>query len=226
MIIGNGLLAQAFSSEFSDDADHIIFASGVSNSQEDRPQAFARERELLLSTLAENKKLVYFSTCSVHDPALSLSLYVRHKIEMEKLILNSTKNMVFRLPQVVGKTQNPHTLTNYLYRQISTRSSFKIWLDARRYLIDVADVASIAAYLIKNDQSGGLITNISYPHSISILDLVGIFENLLEIPAIYDTVNAGAAYEIDTLTAKETAIKIGTHFNQDYVRKTIHQYYA
>lgn len=226
MIIGNGLLAQAFLSDFDDDADHIIFASGVSNSQEERPQAFARERELLLSALAKNKKLIYFSTCSVHDPALSLSFYVRHKMEMEELTLNSKKNTVFRLPQVVGKTQNPHTLTNYLYRQISTRSSFKIWLDARRYLIDIADVASIATYLLKNDQTGGLITNISCPHSVSILDLVGIFENLLEIPAIYDTVNAGASYEIDTLMANETAIKIGTNFNQDYVRKTIYQYYA
>ncbi len=98
MIIGNGLLAQAFSPVFANDAHVIAFASGVSNSRETRAEAFARERELLTSTLEREKFILYFSTCSVHDPELAESPYVRHKIDMEHLVCNAAQKAIFRLP--------------------------------------------------------------------------------------------------------------------------------
>jgi len=122
MIIGTGLIAQAFIQHFEDDPNVIIFASGVSNSRENRSQAFLRERQMLIEALSFQKMLVYFSTCSVCDPELQTSPYVMHKKEMEVFVAHSAKDYaIFRLPQVVGETPNPNTLTNYL---LTFRSSF------------------------------------------------------------------------------------------------------
>ena len=67
MIVGNGLIAKAFDN-FKDDKV-IIFASGVSNSLEQRKQEFDREENILSNVINENpeKKIVYFSTCYFND---------------------------------------------------------------------------------------------------------------------------------------------------------------
>lgn len=70
MIVGNGLIASAFSSYFRDDPNVVVFASGVSNSRECRGEAFQRERQMLMDALRLEKFMLYFSTCSVNDPEL------------------------------------------------------------------------------------------------------------------------------------------------------------
>src|SRR4051812_10768662 len=170
MIIGNGLLAQAFAPLFRDDADVMVFASGVSNSRETRAEEFARERELLEEALALDKFTVYFSTCSVHDAEQAASPYVIHKRELEQMVRErATLSTIFRLPQVVGATPNPFTLTNYLFEQISTGKPFHVWLNARRNLIDVADVARIGERLIREHKADNLTTNIACPFSIRVI---------------------------------------------------------
>ncbi|MFZ6846091.1 NAD-dependent epimerase/dehydratase family protein [Undibacterium sp. RuTC16W] len=226
MIIGNGLLARAFAPLFASDARHLIFASGVSNSLETNAEAFAREKVLLTSALTQNKTTVYFSTCSVYDPKLTESPYVRHKIEMEELVLNAGAMTVFRLPQVVGKTNNPHTLTNYLHQQISSRLPFKIWRHARRNLIDVQDVSSIATYLLRHQHTANQIINIANPLSTSIQDLVKIFENTLDIQALCEVLESGASYDIEATIAIRAASCMGIHFDHTYVNNLIRKYYA
>jgi nucleoside-diphosphate-sugar epimerase len=226
MIIGNGLLAQAFAPTFTDDPDVIVFASGVSNSRETRPEAFARERALLSATLTRNGFILYFSTCSTHDPELVGSPYVRHKIEMERLAQSAARCAIFRLPQVVGHTPNPHTLTNHLHRQISAGTPVQVWLHARRNLIDVSDVAAIVTRLVRNHQADRVVTNIACPFSIAIPDLVRIFEQVLDIRAVCDNVDAGASYDIEAGLAIETARQAGIRFDQHYVSNLIWKYYA
>lgn len=71
MLIGSGLLAQAFAIQFSQRDDVCIYAAGVSNSSCIDVQEFERERRLLSETLVKAKQtgvFVYFSTCSVGDP--------------------------------------------------------------------------------------------------------------------------------------------------------------
>ena len=69
MVIGDGMMAQAFGA-FQGEPGVVVFASGVSNSLETRPEVFARERRLLERTRAAHPEalLVYFGTCSVDDP--------------------------------------------------------------------------------------------------------------------------------------------------------------
>ena len=226
MIIGNGLLAQAFAPLYANDTQHLIFASGVSNSQETCSDAFSREHKLLTAAIDQKKTIVYFSTCSIEDPQLVDSQYVQHKLNMEELVLNAGKAAIFRLPQVVGHTQNQHTLTNFLFRQISTSSPFKVWQHARRNLIDIDDVVSVASCLLNELHAENSITNIANPSSIAIHELVQIFEELLDIRAYCDIVDAGASYAIDAGLAITAANQVGIVFDQNYVKNLIKKYYA
>lgn len=227
MIVGKGLLAQAFTPAFAAGHNIVMFASGVSNSQEKRPEEYAREREMLEQALELNRFLIYFSTCSVSDVELQHSPYVQHKQAMEALILERARQKaIFRLPQVVGSTPNPHTLTNYLHEQISTGVPFKVWLHARRNLIDVADVAAIVCHLVDNHAADGIVTNVASPQSVGILELVHIFEEVLGLPARYETVDAGASYDIEAGLALRTAAEAGITFGPDYATKLVKKYYA
>jgi len=51
MVIGNGSIAKVFKQEFENDDSVIIFASGVSNSNEKNLSEYQRETILLQNTL-------------------------------------------------------------------------------------------------------------------------------------------------------------------------------
>ncbi|MGB9988380.1 NAD-dependent epimerase/dehydratase family protein [Massilia sp. SM-13] len=226
MIIGNGLLAKAFSAEFAPDTGAIVFASGVSNSRETRPEAFERERTLLEQALGQEKRLMYFSTCSIQDPDLAGSAYVRHKLAMEELIRQrAPKYAIFRLPQVVGHTPNPHTLTNYLHHIIESGDVFHVWTRARRNLIDVDDVVGIAHQLLVRGDAENRILNIACPFSIPVIELVKVFENVMGRKANYDLVEAGGSYAIDVTEAMQAAKEAGIVIDAGYIDKLIRKYY-
>jgi len=226
MIIGNGLIAESFKSYFDADLDFIVFASGVSNSGETNISEFVRERSLLLDAIEQNKFLLYFSTCSIYDPELQNSLYVKHKKEMEMLVSRSRKYMIFRLPQVVGKTRNPNTLTNYIYNRIVSGMKFQIWKKAYRNIIDVEDVAAIVNYLVRRAQVNNEIVNVACPFSISISTLVSTFESVLGVAADYDLIDSGSSYPIDTNFVLQAAHELDIDFNSAYVNKLISKYYS
>ncbi len=226
MIVGNGLVATALNSYFMDDPDVLVFASGVSNSRENRSEAFLRERQMLIRALCDKKFTLYFSTCSVNDSELIDSPYVIHKNEMETLVRSSGDYAIFRLPQVIGKTQNPNTLANYLYKHIISEAHFQIWRHARRNIIDVDDVASIITYLVKTNGIKGVTINIACPFSISIPQLVKTFELVTGKKANYSFVEGGGRYSIDSNLATEVAKKIGVNFDDTYIEKLIRKYYG
>lgn len=227
MIIGNGLLAKAYAPYFVDKQDVIVFASGVSNSRETDPEEFARERRMLEKALAQEKKLVYFSSCSIADPDQVNAPYVLHKQAQEKLIAERARNYaIFRLPQVVGRIDNPHTLTNYLYQTIASGDVFHIWTRARRNLIDVDDVAAIGARLLERGDADNRITNIACPFSVAILDLVRIFEQVMDRRAYYDLIDSGGSYAIDVELAMSAAAEAGIVIDDNYINQLIRKYYA
>lgn len=226
MIIGNGLVASAFKSYFGDDADLIVFASGVSNSRERRGEEFLREKQMLMECMRYEKFTLYFSTCSVNDPELLDTPYVVHKKEMETLVRSAKDHAIFRLPQVVGKTPNPNTLTNYIYQQIISGSNFQVWRYAKRNLIDIDDVASIVSYLVRSSLANGTTTNVASPFSISIPLLVSVFELVLGKKANYELIDAGGTYSIDLGLATEAANRSGVDFDETYIEKLIRKYYG
>jgi nucleoside-diphosphate-sugar epimerase len=226
MIIGNGLIARAFKSYFDKDSDFIVFASGVSNSSETNLNEFNRERSLLLNAIAENKFLLYFSTCSVYDIELQNSLYVQHKKDMEALVYGSRQFMIFRLPQVIGKTENQNTLTNYIFSHIVNGLKFNVWKKAQRNIIDVEDVASIVNYFIRHTDINNSVINVACSFSISIPNLISVFEKVIGISAKYDLIDSGVPYPIDTALVLEVLPKLGINFEDDYLEKVIRKYYC
>ena len=76
------------------------------------------------------------------------------------------------------------------------------------------------------DPDVGVITNVASPSHIGILQLVHIFEEVLDQRAVYDTVEAGATYEIEAELALRTAHDAGIVFGPDYVPNLIRKYYG
>jgi len=225
MIIGNGLIASAFKEAFSKSADILIFASGVSNSQESNPENFYREKKLLLETIREEKLFIYFSTCSLNDESVKNSPYGLHKQSMESIVKLCDRFIIFRLPQVVGQSKNQSTLTNYLYKVISNNMRFSLWQYAYRNLIDIDDVTSIANELIRNPLNYGSTINIANRLMISMPNLVEIFEIVLNKKAKYDPINISSNFKVDTELSDNIALNLGINFDNQYIQRIITKYY-
>ena len=99
MVIGNGLIASAFKKSYQNDDRYVIFASGVSNSNETNVNSFIREELLIRETLTKNKDkhFIYFTSF------IYFKKYGLHKIYMEDIIRGSGVDYtIFKLPQVIG----------------------------------------------------------------------------------------------------------------------------
>lgn len=226
MIIGSGLVARAFTPLFADDARTVIFASGVSNSSETDPAAFARERVMLEQCLAGDiDRLVYFGSCNVVNP-LQDSPYFQHKRAMEALVAAHPAGTVLRLPQVVGHTRNPNTLTNFLRDRILAGDPLTVWTRACRNLIDIDDVVRIAAQLLSGTGPVPKVASIASPWSLPMTEIVGLFESVLGRRAQIIAVDRGEEMRIDTALAERTARDIGLDFGPDYPLRVIHKYYG
>lgn len=228
MIIGSGLLAKAFVPSFLHREDVCIYAAGVSNSSCIDVREFARERERLESALRQTihvEAFVYFSTCSVFDPEAFNTPYVQHKLAMEEMVRSHPNNLIFRLPQVAGKTPNPHTLLNFLYARISRSESFKLWSKAKRNIIDVVDVVSIAQQLISTESTRNNTYNIANVFSYPMIDVVRAMERVVGKSAVYDIELRGSEYFIDTCAIFPMLEKSGVKFGNDYLEKVINKYY-
>lgn len=132
MVIGDGDIAAAIP----DRDDLIFFASGVSNSQEDRESEYQREIALL-SRQDRNKRLVYFSSLSVF---YSTSRYADHKRAVEATIKKYSKYYCIVRLGNIDWGKNPHTLINYLkahpeaeikdeYRFVISKEEFALWMN-------------------------------------------------------------------------------------------------
>lgn len=228
MLIGSGLLAQAFTKQFSQRDDVCIYAAGVSNSSCTDVQEFERERRLLSETMGKAKHagaFVYFGTCSVADPDVQNTPYVQHKLEMEQLVAEHRHYLIFRLPQLAGKTPNPHTLLNFLYARISRSEAFNLWRKAKRNIIDIDDVVVIAGRLI-DDAVQNTTLNIANPINYSMTDIVGAMERAVGKRAIYYDVNRGSEYTIDVSAILPLVGSIGLQFGSDYLDKVIQKYFG
>ena len=130
MIIGNGMIAKAFVSSQLDKQGIFIFASGVANSATTNKEDFLREKIFLIQYLKKcspSEIFLYFGTCSIYDPSAQLSDYVKHKVNMENIVLAHSAGMVIRLPQVAGPGANAHTLLRFLCNRISEKKEFNVW---------------------------------------------------------------------------------------------------
>jgi nucleoside-diphosphate-sugar epimerase len=174
MIIGNGLIAQSFKPFFDKYQDTaILFASGVSNSKLIHESEYGREKVMLEKALAQNKLVIYFSTCSIFDSTLQASRYINHKLEMESLIAKNDNYLIIRLPNVVGKTGNPNTMFNFFVNQIITGKKIEVMNKASRYIIDSVDVAYWTMELIEAGFKKNIV-NLALPIKYKVVEIIEI----------------------------------------------------
>jgi nucleoside-diphosphate-sugar epimerase len=183
MIIGNGLIAKAFIESGFNHNDYVIFASGVSNSNETDRKEFLREHTLLLQTIEQNpnKKLIYFT--SILSETIS-NEYYHHKKVMEKAIEIRTKDyIIYRIPQLIGKICNKFNLIHFLKDSIENNKEITIYNGINRAIFDVQDLVNFVNY--SKDKINRNYVNVSYIEKLSVLDLVNLISSIIGKNAIY-----------------------------------------
>lgn len=162
MIYGSGMIASALGP--TDCEEDILFASGVSNSMEADEKAFQREENLLIEAIQKNALSIgiihYFSTAGVEMLTSKSRPYFHHKKKMEERLIDSvpaSKLRIYRLPNVVGHSNNPNTLTNFIYRSIQIGKTDSLDFEAPRELLDIA---KISPYVISSRKSKQVILRI------------------------------------------------------------------
>jgi nucleoside-diphosphate-sugar epimerase len=224
MLIGNGTIAGSFR-EFESNNDFAIFAAGVSNSKASLAHEFERESNLLEKTIEEYAHLmhfIYFSTCSIYDPSESASAYVLHKLDMEKLIKNRCSNYhIFRVSNVVSNTKNKVTIFHFL---INNR--FNLWVGANRNILDLGDMAQAIRHILLNKLFQNQTINIANPKNYSIKYIVSEMEQFLNCSAVYDEVDRGANFVIDTKIITDIYSQLGINFDETYLFRLLSKYYS
>jgi nucleoside-diphosphate-sugar epimerase len=229
MIIGSGLLAKSFGIHLKTQDDVCIYAAGVSNSSCTDHREFEREQTRLLDAfrhLPGPVLFVYFSTCSISDPSAQGTSYVEHKTRMETLVKERSRYLIFRLPQVAGRTPNPHTLLNYLFARIIRSERFEIWGYATRNIIDAGDIVRIASDLINVDGACNETINIASTRCYGMLEVVTAMGRVLNHTPIFDIIDRGSSYDIDTSRISASLERCRIYFSNYYLDQVLWKYYG
>lgn len=223
------MLATSFSPDYGGSGAVLIHAAGVSNSSCVDPREFEREGALLQDSLSEHQDaevFVYFSTCSVLDPDLRGAPYVLHKKEMERLVRSHPHHLILRLPQLAGRSKNPHTILNFLYGKISRSERFTVWRNATRNVIDVEDVVKIARRLIGETGIRRDTLSIANTRNHGVDDIVSVFEAICGKTSIYDVIDKGRPYAIDVQRIMPLLRAAEVDFGPDYLYDVLRKYYG
>ena len=226
MIIGNGLIANAFK-EFKKDSDVLIFASGISNSSLNSSKDFERELHLLNEHIQTEMLLVYFSTVSVFDKTLSSSPYILHKKKIEDLISENCKSYItIRLPNVVGKTSNQHTLTNFISAKITKGETLKIHKNASRFLMDIDDVSALVTKIISENKFHNKTINVCFNNPIRLPELIKIYSDVLKAEIKTIELERGNTYDVENGEFSAFIKNQNITISGDYNRSLIKKYYG
>lgn len=226
MIIGRGLLGSLFVEDDRDDT--VFFASGVSNSLENRPEEFMREENLVTKTLSENpdKIFIYFSTCSVYDSSKTESSYVLHKLKMEQIIKNQCeKYLILRVSNAVGNGGNPNLLMNYLIRSINQNEIINVHTKATRNLIDAEDIKNITFQLLEKSELNKIV-NVAYIQNYSIIEILEIIERFYDKKLSLNLIKSGSGYDINVPDVEYYFQENGLTDKDSYLNRILKKYYS
>lgn len=219
MVVGSGLIANKFKGI----ENALVFASGISNSSENDPREFEREKELLTSVVQFKTKapIIYFSSISV---LTQVTPYTAHKREMESFVRGfGIDYFIFRLPQLVGNGGSPKNLINFMVEKIKAGEQIQIY-NTRRSLLDVDDARQIVEYVIQNFTPNKTL-NVGGVQPLSILEIVDILQSLLKVNTtiIKNDDNIPDQYVINSEEVEEAIRVIGISHDL-YTKKILAKY--
>jgi len=234
-VYGKGFIAKALRKLKNNKFRNLYFyASGISNSKIKSNNELIREKKKIKSFLrfySSKKTLVYISTISIFDASMRNTDYVKNKLFIENFLKSKVKKLlIIRLPQIAGKTNNEYTILNYIYKKIKKRETLVIWKNVERSIIGIDDLLKILRAILKKNFDINLNEiNIINPNLIKILDIVRIFEKLLEVKAKYKLVILKNYKEsFYNLLIKKNIYQKQINIickKKNYVKKTILKYY-
>lgn len=225
MIIGNGMLARAFE-DFRYNDRFLIFASGVSNSNELRNKEFKREEKLLLESLKDNgnKLFVYFSSCDVVYADVLGNAYYYHKQEMEEIVKREAREYyIFRLPQIVGTSNNKHSLINFFIDSIFYEKEFFLWDSAYKNIIDIDDAKKMVKHVINGRFNVNYTMNIINKKNYPVSYIVELLEEILKKKAKVKIINKGFKPEYMTSHYFD---EFNSVFGDEYLKTSLIKHYT
>jgi len=227
MVIGSGMIAKRFN-DYAENNRLLIFASGVSHSLLNDPNAFEREKELLFDKIKNHsqKNLVYFSTCGIYDPSMKNSPYILHKLELENIIKTSgVSYTIFRVSNPVGKTENFHTVLNFFIKNIREKKEFTAWKYVSRNLIDIDDMYLICHYILSKSLFRNHTINIANPVNYSVISIIRAIEEHFEIKGNYRLADKGNSPLIDISAIQPIISELAIDFNNVYLSSLLQKYF-
>jgi nucleoside-diphosphate-sugar epimerase len=142
MVIGNGLIARAFS-EYDKNDRYVIFASGVSDSSCVSEESFSKEIDMVESHFGTRSKFIYFSSTMLMEKETE---YFLHKRKIEDLISKNIEDyIIFRLPNIIGKGGNCNNIFNLFKDKIKNGDRI-VAIDSTRSMVDIEDLVRICEY--------------------------------------------------------------------------------
>ena len=227
MVIGSGLIGSIFY-KYKEDENVVIFASGISNSQNNVAEDMKREENLILQIIEKytDKLIVYFSTCSIYDESKKEDPYILHKLNIESILATKHKNyLIFRITNPIGKTKNKTTFLNYFIDKIKNDENFEVWSKSSRNIIDIEDLYKICDFIIRDNKNKNKIINIGSPNFYSTSDIVNQIESHLNKKGRYHIVNKGGAPIFDNSISNEVSKFLNINFKNDYLDKILKKYF-
>lgn len=221
MIIGNGLIGEAFKKDEKRYENYVVFASGVSNSSENSLDNFKREKDLVIKIISENPNLtfIYFSSVLV---GIIDNDYYNHKLDIENTIKEKAKKyIIFRIPQLVGRTGNKNNLINFITNLVKNDKPVNCYKNVYRSLLDIEDLTNIVNYCCDTYNETVFISGIE---KVPVLNIINEISALLNKEPIINEVDspfqnnwfiensdvvkyAIKYHKIDTLTYTNNVIK-------------------
>jgi len=228
MVLGNGMIASAFKKV--DMPDVLFAASGLSNLKGADTGERLREQNLIREQILmhPDKLFLYISSYSIDDQYPENNTpYLEHKLQMEKLVQAIAKRfLIIRTSNVVGNSRQPGNLMNFICDHLKTGTSFEVWTHTSRNLIDVSDLAAMAAESIKM----GCINKTLYlihPTDIPIYDIVRHFEAFSGLAGKYSLVAKGVYYEAEKKLSTMLFNQLGLEKDPDlYAKGLIEKYFS
>lgn len=230
-IIGNGFIGKNLNKIKKDliKTNYIIYAAGISHSKTKSKKSLNRELNLfkIFSKNNFSKKVIYISTADVTNNVLNKSLYVKNKIQIEKLIKKKFKNyIILRLPQIIGKSKNKNTLINYFYFYIKNNKPLVLIKNFKRNVLDIDDILKLLKIIVYSKKTKNKVIILSNKYSVEPIDIVKIFEKKLN--KIVNFKFKKIKKQIWPLYYQKNAHyfrKAKITFDRNYLLKTINKYY-
>ena len=109
--------------------------------------------------------------------------------------------------------------------RISRSESFNLWQKAKRNIIDIHDIVSITLQLLTNDVNRKITINVANPVNYSMGEIVSAMEVVVGKRAIFELIDRGTEYMIDTSVMLPALAKSGVEFGESYLNRILTKYY-